>query len=190
MDEQDTKGRLLSAAINLLLAAEFPNKVTARQIAKEADANLAMINYFFKSKDELVNQAIAAVIEEKVKPLASVIDNQLEPRERLYRVLNYYCDISVAFQKFLELSVPYKLLAKPLEVPMEILEIIEEFYQHRIPVQYSRMIALQITSFTELLFLRAADFRAYSGINMGDKRHREQYLRFQVELFLQDKSED
>ena len=99
MDEQDTKGRLLSAAINLLLAAEFPNKVTARQIAKEADANLAMINYFFKSKDELVNQAIAAVIEEKVKPLASVIDNQLEPRERLYRVLNYYCDISVAFQK-------------------------------------------------------------------------------------------
>lgn len=189
MGERDTRERLLEATVSLLSQAVQPEKITARQIAKEAGANLAMINYFFKSKVELINAAIQQIMRQELQDVTRVIVEANEPKEQLFQILNYFCDIAVKYQSYLALTVPYELLTANFTVESELLEIIEEFYENRIPTSYSRMIALQIISFTRLVLLRGEAFKAYSGIDILNVRQRQQYLRFQIELFLQAKRE-
>lgn len=58
MISNNQKDALLEATIELFKETEHPEKVTSRQIASRAGVNLAMINYYFGSKDELTSQAL------------------------------------------------------------------------------------------------------------------------------------
>ena len=65
IDEQlDTRDRLLNTA--LWLFAEQGFKATSlRQITQEAGANVASVNYYFGSKEEMLNE----LIRRRVEPL-------------------------------------------------------------------------------------------------------------------------
>lgn len=190
MEELETKDKLLNGTVALLTTLTHPEKMTARQIAQEAGVNLAMINYCFKSKDELVHQAVELILAPYLTKLGELAEQEGSPKERLFRLLNYFCELSLKFKPYLALTVPYKLLQKDFSVPKEITALISEFYEERIPVQYSRVIALQLINFSELLLYRADDFEVYSGIDLMNPRQREQYLGFQIELFLQSKLDE
>lgn len=190
MEELATRDKLLAATVELLSTVSRPEKVTARKIAEQAQVNLAMINYCFKSKDQLVDEAVSVLLMPYTDKLTELAQRGGDPKERLFQILNYLCEFTLKFEKYLSLTAPYKLLQKQFSVPVEVLNLIEEFYEQRIPHQFSRVIALQLTSFTELLLLRAEDFQTYTGIDLNNQRQREYYLRFQIELFLQAKVEE
>lgn len=69
----DTKGRILEAAFRRL-AAEGYAALSMREIARDAGVNHALINYHFRTKDQLV----IAVLDEANRRL-------LERQERMYR---------------------------------------------------------------------------------------------------------
>lgn len=190
MEELETKDKLLNATVEILSTSTRPEKVTARQIAQAADVNLAMINYCYKSKDELVSQAVEIILAPYLAKLSELALQDGAPKERLFRMLNYFCELSLKFKPFLSLTVPYKLLHKSFSVPTEMTDLISEFYEDRIPVQYSRAIGLQLISFSELLLYRTEDFEVFSGIDLTSQRQREHYLGFQIELFLQSKLDE
>lgn len=190
LEELETKDKLLHATVKLLTKTARPEKITARQIAEVAEVNLAMINYCFKSKDQLIDQAVSQILAPYIARYSDLANGQGEPKERLFQLLNYFCELSLKFAPFLSLTVPYKLLQKEFAVPNEMINLISEFYEQRIPPQFSRVIALQLVSFSELLLYRGADFKEFSGIDLTNQRQREYYLRFQIELFLQAKIED
>lgn len=62
----DTRDRILRAASDLFATTGF-NGTTLREITERADANLAAVNYYFRSKDDL----ILSSIEEAVRPLVA-----------------------------------------------------------------------------------------------------------------------
>lgn len=62
MQSEETKKQLIAVTKELLLTSENPGKITARQIASQANVNLAMINYCFQSKDELLKLAVDEII--------------------------------------------------------------------------------------------------------------------------------
>ncbi len=58
-DEQSTRQRILGTTVKLLYAAA-PSELTTRRIAQEAEVNIAAINYHFRSKEELIDEAVQA----------------------------------------------------------------------------------------------------------------------------------
>lgn len=72
-DLGETKGKILEAAFRRL-AAEGYAALSLREIAKDAGVNHALINYHFRSKDQLV----IAVLDEANRQL-------LERQQRMYR---------------------------------------------------------------------------------------------------------
>lgn len=62
----ETRDRILRAASDLFATTGF-NGTTLREITERADANLAAVNYYFRSKDDL----ILSTIEEAVRPLVA-----------------------------------------------------------------------------------------------------------------------
>lgn len=76
MDEIDTaepvRARLVKAALDCFLADEY-HRVTTRLIAERADVNIAMIRYYFGSKEGLYEE----MIRETLSPLLEVLDGPM-----------------------------------------------------------------------------------------------------------------
>ncbi len=81
--EEENRQRLLRAATKLFAASGYDN-VSIRSIAKEAQANSAMISYYFGSKQQLYD----AVIRNQMKSLESFLTEDfgaMDPREVFQR---------------------------------------------------------------------------------------------------------
>ena len=84
MSTDDTKARLLHATITCIERLGLQN-ATSRDIAAEADANVAAINYHFGSKAKLVELALAATVESGMEDFHRIlVDHERPFDERLY----------------------------------------------------------------------------------------------------------
>ncbi|MGI6853598.1 TetR/AcrR family transcriptional regulator [Mesorhizobium sp. 1B3] len=59
--QADTRERILSAAVDVLARRGFEN-ATLKEITETADANIAAVNYYFRSKDELIRQVMGDLL--------------------------------------------------------------------------------------------------------------------------------
>ena len=70
--ESGVRARLLKAALDCFLADEY-QRVTTRQVAERAGANVSMIRYYFGSKEGLYEE----MIRETLTPLLEVLDGEM-----------------------------------------------------------------------------------------------------------------
>ncbi len=70
--ETSVQERLIKAAMRCFLSDDY-HRVTTRQIAAEADTNIAMIRYYFGSKEGLYEE----MIRQTLQPLLDVLDSDL-----------------------------------------------------------------------------------------------------------------
>lgn len=184
MRNDDTKEQLISATIKLLLTSNDVTQITARQIIAEARINLAMINYCFKSKEALMNIAIGRIISNSANSFMTVNDNRITPKERLRRMLYNLCEITVSYSQFTKISIPYILLQGEITQALDVLPIIKEHFCNKKNDVECRIIAYQMVSFMQLIFLRSEDFLKYSGINIFNAEQRNKFIDMQLNLFL------
>jgi AcrR family transcriptional regulator len=96
----DKRSQILSAAEDLFAEKGFDG-TSVRDIAHKAGVNLAMISYYFGSKEKLFEALVdfrsgytAGVIEE----LAT--DNTLSPIEKMYKLIDFYVDRILTNHRF------------------------------------------------------------------------------------------
>ena len=58
MDNTEAKKRILETVVSAMQENQDIGKLTNRQIAEKAGVNSALINYYFKSKDNLLIEAV------------------------------------------------------------------------------------------------------------------------------------
>lgn len=78
-ERPDRRALILAATVRILIS-EGLAAVTHRAIAREADVPLAATTYYFRSKDELVIEAVAILVEDEV---ARVAERAAELGERI-----------------------------------------------------------------------------------------------------------
>ena len=97
-DDNSVQAQILKVTTKLLLAHE-PDDITVRQIASLAGVNQAAVNYYFRSKDQLVEEAVlAATTTAFAQGLAILTDKVAPPRERLIRFFVGYANGLVEFE--------------------------------------------------------------------------------------------
>lgn len=184
MQSEDTKKRLIDATKELLFSTQEPGKITARQIAAKAEANLAMINYCFQSKEKLLKTAIDEIVTAEFQKTAVEEDSTLFPKERLKRLLCRVSEVTLQFERITRLSIPYQLLKAPMELPMAILPYVKELFSGSKPESYCRMVAYELVTVLQTVLYRKADFAAFSGIPLTTNADLTAFIDSQVELFL------
>ncbi len=89
-EEASTKERILKTAAALLFKGG-PESFTTRTLAQEAGVNTAAINYHFKSKENLIEEAVYTASARAFSAgLAILRDVSIQPRERLTRFYQGY----------------------------------------------------------------------------------------------------
>jgi AcrR family transcriptional regulator len=109
MEKTDKKTSILQAAEKLFAAQGFEGTST-RQIAKEAGANMSMINYYFGSKEGVFTEIMSDRIKGFNVQLAKIEEEPIDQIEKLMLVIDRYTRkilINIDFHKMMhrELSL-------------------------------------------------------------------------------------
>ena len=185
MKNTNSKEQLVSATIKLLSEAEEPSEITARQIAAEAGTNLAMINYYFKSKDELLNIAIGRIIENSAEKFRTP-SADIPPKEQLREMLYFLGNLVIKYSRYTKIFVPYILLQDEIKGPFYILPYLKAYFGETKSELECRIIAYEMLSFMQLIFFRSDAFYQYTGANLTDEKTCNELVNMQIKLFLGD----
>ncbi len=83
-EKKDTRQKIIEAAIEIM-GREGNLNATIRDIAGRANVNIASINYYFRSKEKLMEEVEQTIIEKTRDIYDLLFDEKVEVRERLVR---------------------------------------------------------------------------------------------------------
>ena len=89
--EQDTKESILRSAERLFAEKGF-ELTTVREIASKSGVNVAMIYYYFKTKEGLHQEIIEDSFNHLFRSLKEGVDQEKEPEEKIYDIIKVYID--------------------------------------------------------------------------------------------------
>lgn len=84
-----TRQLILEAAVACIEEVGI-EQVTTRRIAKQAGTNLASINYYFRSKDDLMEQVLGMTIKHMLEDVVTAIEAEGSPFETTLRDVIFY----------------------------------------------------------------------------------------------------
>ena len=87
--EQTKKELILNTTIELIRDEGFEG-LTIRKIAKLARVNIGLVNYYFGSKDKLINVVTQRLVQSFKESFAILDNDHIPPRERLKKFLIQY----------------------------------------------------------------------------------------------------
>jgi AcrR family transcriptional regulator len=164
----DAKEQILDATVKLLLDSKDPESITVRDIASAAGVQLAMINYYFRSKDELLYEAVGALRNKMAGDWLSVKgkDKEMNPYMRFREMLIALCGMSVKYSRYMRLTVEYELTKAEIVSTQHTLPLIREICGDKRSETSIRITAYEIISTLQLIFFRAKDISAYLGFDV------------------------
>ncbi len=184
MSTDNVKEQLIVATMHLLNESREPGKITARQIAEKAGVNLAMINYYFSTKDTLINIGVNRLMAERASELKEIRDSQIPANQKLKNFLTAMSDITIEYAELTKPTIPYLLLEGEIELPYYILPMIKECWGENLSETECRVLAYQLISFSQLVFYRNEDFKKYTGIDIMDKKQRDEMFQHMLEVLM------
>ncbi|GKU83553.1 TetR/AcrR family transcriptional regulator [Niallia sp. NCCP-28] len=95
-----TKTNILNATLELI-KTEGLEKITLRKIAAAADVNLALINYYFGSKDKLINETLKVLLASFQEAFSILDDYSMPPKERFKTFLLHYINSIIVYPELL-----------------------------------------------------------------------------------------
>jgi len=164
----DAREQILDATVKLLKDSKDPESITVRDIAAAAGVQAAMINYYFRSKDELLYQAAGALRNKMAGDWLSIKgkDKEMNPYMRFRKMLIALCGMSVKYSRYMKLTVEYELTKAEIITPQHTLPLIREICTDKRSEISIRITAYQIISTLQLIFFRAKDISAYLGFDV------------------------
>ena len=96
-EETSAQGKIIEATIECI-EREGLQAVTIRKIAKLAGVNSAAINYYFRSKEKLVEEVMRSTVEHVFEDWGDIInDENRSVRERLFLLFTDYMEGAIMY---------------------------------------------------------------------------------------------
>ncbi|MFV0394594.1 MAG: hypothetical protein ACK5LC_09395 [Coprobacillaceae bacterium] len=180
----NTKQILLDTTKQLLLECEDVSSITARVIATKANVNLAMINYCYQSKDNLLSLATSEIIRNDFEKYDITKSDGLNTKEQLLELLVYISEVVMKYKEITQATIPHILLNAPITLPNRILPYIKECLINDNNDKKCRTIAFQIVTNLQIIFYRFSDYCEYIGVNINNEEEIINEIRENISLNL------
>ena len=88
----NTEQKIFNAATELFLEKGV-DRTSVREIATKAGINLALMNYYFRSKENLFDAIFSQLVKKNTKKLIKILDSDLGLEEKLRQYVGVYIDM-------------------------------------------------------------------------------------------------
>jgi AcrR family transcriptional regulator len=121
--EFSEKQKLILEVAERLFATNGYEGTSVRDIAHEAGVNIAMISYYFGSKEKLLESVFEMRVQFIQMQLESMLSNeQMTPLEKVYKLVDNYVDRMMSQQHFHKIMVREQIAQKYSHIRSMILE--------------------------------------------------------------------
>ncbi|MDF2512000.1 MAG: transcriptional regulator [Herbinix sp.] len=175
--EQATQQLIIDTAKALLEETEDIDKITVRQIAQRADVGIGLINYHFKSKDNLLSIAIGDTMANIILNF-SKSDNyaELDPIEKLRELLKELYTLSDKKDNIMRFILSRDIMSGNMQTPLHLIPLLKQIFGNKKDDMGLRILALQILYPIQVTGLNRDAFYMYSGIDVSDKEQRNRFI--------------
>lgn len=169
-------------------------RVTIRSIAKEAGVNSAAINYYFRSKEKLVEHVMTTTLDHLFEDLEAIVaDESLTPTERVSELLDYLIDGATRYPGITRAHIYEMMSGEAGERPFakrmnSVLAALRmkivgrsEIDQEEQRTRRLDFLLIELVSAALLPAMMPSFFRGFSGTDFRDSRTRKSYIHSLVE---------
>ena len=89
---KNTEQKIFDAATELFVEKGV-DRTSVRDIASKAGINLALMNYYFRSKENLFDAIFTNLVQKNTKELIKILDSDLDLSEKIKEYVSTYIDI-------------------------------------------------------------------------------------------------
>lgn len=182
MKNKGKKEELLLVTKELLLKSDKPESVTSRQIIKEANMNLSMINYYYGSKDFLITMATNEILREEFEDIKLV--ERESPLEELKEILSSFSKLVIKYRSISRLAIPHILLEGDIDLVYEVLPYVEACLETEESLQLKKLIAYEIVSILQLILYRLDDFSKFISMDLSKEENIDKFIDLYLDRLL------
>lgn len=183
------KEKIKNAAAKLMAECENASQVTTRAIAKEAGVQLAMVNYYFGSREELLFCLFQDLSREQFQECPQVyeiIKSERSPKEKLKKIHFYMITLMLDNYVYMQAVLGHVLLHRDLSQGLNSLPFVIEHYKGRKTEQECKLISYEMSSTMQLAVYRHEALKEFCGLDLLDEVGRKNFVDEQIDLFLKD----
>lgn len=189
-DLEKTKTALMDAAEKLMGEYDDPSDVTARAITREAGVNLAMINYCFGSRENLIFEVYERLKKTvpKLEPqFLKILTSDIPPKQKLAEVHYLSMKVMLTNYKYCQALTKHLLINRRIGDKRSSVRFIHEHFGESKTEGECRLIAFQLSSIHELAVLRHEEIKEVCGIDLMDDETLKKYVYDNIDRFLGDR---
>lgn len=177
MNEQDAKQSIINAAKSILNELNDVEKITVRQIAERAGVGTGLINYHFKSKDNLLSIAIGDIMSDTIAGFTrGNIHKDLDPIAKLKVMMKELYVLAGKNEKLIRFLLTREIMNGNMQTPLTLVPFLKEIFGNSKDNMQLRIIALQILCPVQVTAINPAEFHLYSGIDLNKEIQRSEFI--------------
>ena len=175
--DEEARDRIIKVATEMLSEVSDVDKITVRKIAERAGVGIGLINYHFKTKDNLLSIVVGDLMAKMAAGFVSSEDYlDLEPKEKVRRMLKSLYNFAESYEKMIRFSLTHSILNCDMTAPLFLVPLLREVFEGRKDEVELRIIALQILLPIQVTSLNTSTFRFYSGIDLRNEAQRNNFI--------------
>lgn len=174
--KDETKKKIMEVTIALLDSVENPDHITVRKIAETAEIGVGLINYYYKSRDNLIKEAVSMKMESMAEIMEKLSVDFGDPRKYLKEMLIIMSDTAMKNSRLNKFSIGYEILNGDFRICLYLLPVLRKIYNDSKTETDLRLIAFQIIVAMQSIYLRQEAFHMLTGIDVEIKKERDKLI--------------
>ncbi|MCL4377596.1 MAG: TetR/AcrR family transcriptional regulator [Actinobacteria bacterium] len=182
-DEINTKQKIYQATLELIISGKDPGRITTRQIAVKAGVNLALVNYYYQSKENLLSQVVGTMMGSIISQTIQNDGIQTDAKSRLRNILITTADAAFRHYNLCKIALSIELkngCKNSCDMVMPLLKEIFKGYSE----SDLNMIALQLMLPFHHFFLEPEIYNVYLNTDFFDEKQRRQKINQMIDCIL------
>jgi len=108
-DEANAKEKIFQAALEFVAEGKNDQQITTREIASKAGVNLALVNYYYQSKENLLSQVVGTMMGEIIEKSNQNNHMAIDAQTRLRNMLLATADAAFKYRNICKIAISLEL---------------------------------------------------------------------------------
>lgn len=182
-DEANTKEKIFQAAMELVTTGRPEQQITTREIAAKAGVNLALVNYYYQSKENLLNQVVGTMMGDIIEKSTQYDHADADAQTRLRNMLLATANVAFKYRNICKIAISLELKSGCGTSCKMAMPLIRELFPECGESDLS-IIALQLMMPFHHIVLSPELYNRYLDTDFFDDQKREQKINQMVDCLL------
>jgi AcrR family transcriptional regulator len=108
-DEASAKDKIFQAAMELVTKGKTEQQITTREIASKAGVNLALVNYYYQSKENLLSQVVGTMMGDIIEQSNQNSQTGNDAQTKLRNMLLVTADAAFKYRNICKIAISLEL---------------------------------------------------------------------------------